>query len=322
MTRLHLSNSMQSLWMLFASFMFAIMGVCVKLASDIYSTSELVMYRGIAGVAFLFILVRLRGGSFRTSLPWHHLWRGAVGVTSLLLWFYAISELPLATATTLNYMAPIWIAAILFAAGLLRRRKKFEWGLSAAIVMSFAGVTLLLKPSVQADQWLAGLMGLGSGFLSALAYLAVKKLGQMGEPEYRVVFYFSLTGIVAGMLGAIAGPNFPGNDGVAWHAHSTTGVILLLGVGITATVAQMAMTRAYRLGNTLVTANLQYAGILFSSFWGFLIWDDRFDLTGWLGIAVILASGLTATYYNARNASPRNAKTPVAQANDPIATEV
>ncbi|MDB5729749.1 MAG: family transporter [Noviherbaspirillum sp.] len=313
---------MQSLWMLFASFLFAIMGVCVKLASDIYSTSELVMYRGVAGVLFLAVLVRLRGGTFRTSLPWHHLWRGMVGVTSLLLWFYAISELPLATATTLNYMAPIWFAAILFMAGLLRARKKFEWGLTAAIILSFIGVTMLLQPSIKSDQWLAGLMGLGSGFLSALAYLAVKKLGQMGEPEYRVVFYFSLTGIIAGMLGAVAGPGFPGNDDVTWHTHSLVGVILLLGIGVTATIAQMAMTRAYRLGNTLATANLQYAGILFSSFWGFLIWDDRFDLIAWLGIAVILISGVTATYYNTRNASPRTAKTPVAEANDPIATEV
>jgi S-adenosylmethionine uptake transporter len=318
---LHHSDSMQSLWMLFASFLFAIMGVCVKLASAMYSTSEIVMYRGIAGVVFLAVLVRLQGGTLRTALPWHHLWRGAVGVTSLGLWFYAISKLPLATATTLNYMAPIWIAAILFGVGLLRRQKKFEWGLTAAIVMSFVGVTLLLQPSIRADQWFSGLMGLTSGCLSALAYLQVKKLGQMGEPEYRVVFYFSLIGVGGGLLGAIAGPGFFGNDGVTWHAHSLTGVLLLLGVGITAVIAQMAMTRAYRLGNTLVTANLQYAGIIFSSFWGILIWDDSFDLIGWLGIAVILLSGLTATYYNTRNVSQRARKPSVAEANDPIASE-
>jgi S-adenosylmethionine uptake transporter len=313
---------MQSLWMLFASFLFAMMGVCVKLASAMYSTSEIVMYRGVAGVVFLAILVRLQGGTLRTALPWHHLWRGAVGVTALGLWFYAISKLPLATATTLNYMAPIWIAGILFGAGLLRRQKKFQWGLSAAIVMSFLGVTMLLQPSIQSDQWFSGLMGLASGFLSALAYLQVKKLGQMGEPEYRVVFYFSLTGIAGGLLGAVSGPGFLGNDQVTWHAHSLSGALLLLGVGITAVIAQMAMTRAYRLGNTLVTANLQYAGIIFSSFWGILIWDDKFSLIGWLGIAVILVSGVTATYYNTRNASSRAGKTSVAEANDPIATEI
>lgn len=312
---------MQSLWMLFASFMFAIMGVCVKLASDLYSTAEIVMYRGVTGVLFLAALIRLQGGTFKTPLPWHHVWRGVVGVTALWLWFYAIGKLPLATATTLNYMAPIWIAAILFAAGLWRGQKKFEWGVTAAILTSFIGVTMLLQPAFHADQWFSGLMGLCSGVLSAFAYLQVKKLGQMGEPEYRVVFYFSVTGIVAGLLGALAGPGFMGNDEVVWHAHSGIGIALLLGVGMTATVAQMAMTRAYRLGNTLVTANLQYTGIIFSSFWGILLWDDVLSWLGWLGIALILVSGLAATYYNTRSAAATGKKS-VAEANDPIASEL
>ena len=76
---------------------------------------------------------------------------------------------------------------------------------------------------------------------------------------------------------------------------------LLATIGVTATMAQMAMTRAYRLGKTLVTANLQYTGIVFSSFWGILIWGDLLSWLGWLGIIVILLSGLTATYYNTRN---------------------
>jgi S-adenosylmethionine uptake transporter len=312
---------MQSLWMLFASFMFAIMGVCVKLASASYSTSEIVMYRGIVGVFFLTGLIKLQGGTFKTPLPWHHLWRGAVGVTSLWLWFYAIGRLPLATASTLNYMAPIWIAAMLFGGGLLSGQKKFELGLTAAIGMSFIGVTMLLQPSIHADQWFSALMGLGSGILSAFAYLQVKKLGQMGEPEYRVVFYFSLAGIAAGALGALAGPGFMGNDDVTWHPHSGTGIALLLGVGLSATLAQMAMTRAYRLGNMLVTANLQYTGIIFSSFWGILIWGDVLSWLGWLGIAVILASGLTATYYNTRSVTAKAGRTSVAEVNDPIASE-
>jgi S-adenosylmethionine uptake transporter len=312
---------MPSLWMLFASFMFAIMGVCVKLASATYSTSEIVMYRGLVGAVFLTGLVRLQGGTFKTPLPWHHLWRGAVGVSSVWLWFYALGRLPLAAATTLNYMAPVWLAAILFAGGLLNGNKKFEWGLTSAIGFSFIGVTMLLQPSIQAELWFSALMGLGSGILSALAYLSVKKLGQMGEPEYRVVFYFSLAGVVAGFLGAIAGPGFLGNDGIAWHEHSAAGIALLLGMGVSATIAQMAMTRAYRLGNTLVTANLQYAGIIFSSFWGILLWDDVIGPLGWMGIAVIVVSGLAASYYNSRNATVRAAKTAAATANHPIATE-
>lgn len=219
---------------------------------------------------------------------------------------------------TLNYMSPIWIAAILFTTGWWRGQNRFEWGLAAAILFSFIGVTMLLQPSFQADQWFAGLVGLASGILSALAYLQVKKLGQMGEPEYRVVFYFSVTGLLAGLVGAFV----PGGTGIALDAHSLQGLALLLSIGVTATVAQMAMTRAYRLGKTLVTANLQYTGIVFSSFWGILIWGDVLTWTGWIGILVILASGLAATYYNARKTAAPSANRSVADANDPIATEV
>lgn len=311
---------MQSLWMLFASFAFSIMGVCVKLASSMYSTAEIVMYRGVVGVLFLFVLIRLRGGTFRTSLPWHHVWRGIVGVVALWLWFYSIGKLPLATGMTLNYMSPIWIAAILFSVGWWRGVNRFEWGLTIAILCSFAGVTLLLRPSFHADQWFAALVGLASGFLSALAYLQVRKLGQLGEPEYRVVFYFSATGLVAGLLGMLV--DSPNGAAALWHAHSAKGMALLLSIGVTATVAQMAMTRAYRLGKTLVTANLQYTGIVFASLWGILIWGDVLDWSGWAGLAIILASGSAATYYNTRKAAVPNSKVSVAEANDPIATEV
>lgn len=308
---------MQSLWMLFAAFTFAFMGVCVKLASSLYSTSEIVMYRGLIGSAILFTLMQAHRGTLKTRFPLQHLWRSIIGVISLWMWFYSISKLPLATAMTLNYTAPIWIAVILFAGNWWRDKQRFDWGMAAAILLSFIGVLLLLQPSVQTGQWWAGAVGLLSGIGSSLAYLQVRKLGRMGEPEYRVVFYFSATGAVAGLLGVLAGPTLA--DGVQWHPHSTKGALLLVTIGITAAVAQMAMTRAYRLGKALFTANLQYTGIVFSSIWGILIWNDVLGWSGWLGIAVILASGLAATFYNARMISRDAAgKTAV----DPIATEV
>lgn len=294
---------MQSLWMLFASFVFAIMGVCVKLASATSSTSEIVLCRGMVGMTLIYALVRLRGLSLKTSLPWHHAWRGFVGVTALWLWFFAIGRLPLATAMTLNYMAPIWIAAIVFTLGWWHRTRRFEWGLIAAIVSSFVGVALLLKPTIHAEQWVGGLTALISGFLSALAYIQVRKLGQLGEPEYRVVFYFSASGVLAGLISGLIDHWLQTGELQILHDLSATDIVLLLSIGVTATIAQIAMTRAYRYGAMLVTANLQYTGIVFSSLWGILIWGDRLDLYGWLGIAIILVSGIAATFYNARSSS-------------------
>jgi drug/metabolite transporter (DMT)-like permease len=182
--------------------------------------------------------------------------------------------------------------------------------------MSFVGVTLVLRPAVQLDEWLGAAAGVVSSIISAMAYMQVRRLGQMGEPEYRVVFYFSLMGAVTGMVGALTLER--GADGVAFHAHTRHGALLLLGAGVAALFAQMAMTRAYRVGKVLVVANLQYTGIIFSSIWGMIIWGDVFDWHVWLGMGVILASGVAATFYNTRS-TPRGAA--ITQT-DPIASEL
>ena len=301
--------------MLFASFAFSAMGAAVKLASGIYSTSEIVMYRGLVGTVMLLILVRLQRKSLRTAFAGAHLWRAFVGVVSLWLWFYAIGKLPLATAVTLNYMAPIWMAFFLLCAGWWQSKKHVEYPLIGAIAMSFIGVTLVLRPAIETEQWLGGLTGLLSSVLSALAYMQVRKLGQMGEPEYRVVFYFSLMTAAAGAFGAILESRPAG--GPTFTPHSAYGLLLLLAVGVSATMAQMAMTRAYRLGKVLVVANLQYTGIIFSSLWGMLLWGDAFTWPVWLGMGVILASGVAATFYNTRS-TPRGA---AVSTTDPIASE-
>ena len=275
------------------------------LASATSSTSEIVMCRGAVGMLLIFTLTRLNRQTLNTALPWHHAWRGFVGVSALWLWFFAIGSLPLATAMTLNYMAPIWIAAIVFTLGWWHKQRRFEWGLAAAVVTSFIGVALLLKPTIHAEQWLGGLLALISGFLSALAYIQVKKLGQLGEPEYRVVFYFSVSGVIAGLLGSLIDSHIRFGEFRLLHALSGRDWLLLATIGLTATIAQMAMTRAYRLGAMLVTANLQYTGIVFSSIWGILIWGDHLDRWGWIGMAIILASGVAATFYNARSSTKK-----------------
>jgi len=307
---------MPSLWMLFASFAFAAMGAGVKLASEFYTTSELLFYRGLFGFVILFAIVRHQGGTFSTPFPREHLFRSAVGVISLWLWFFAIGKLPLATAMTLNYMAPIWIAAGLFLAGWWSKTNTVEWPLVLAVGASFFGVTLVLQPAVETNQWLGGLAGIASSVISAVAYMQVRKLGQMGEPEYRVVFYFSLTTAVAGLVGVLAGDGAPGS--MPFHGHTAGGALLLVGIGAAALMAQMAMTRAYRVGKVLVVANLQYTGIVFSSLWGLALWGDRFGWHVWLGIGVILASGIAATFYNTR----KTAKGAVLEKTDPIASEL
>jgi S-adenosylmethionine uptake transporter len=291
---------MQSLWMLVAAALFALMGAGVKLASTHYAVSELVFFRSLVSVVMLLAYARVRGGVIATPVPWMHLRRGAVGVASLALWFYATTLLPLGTAMTLNYTSPLFLAAALTGFALAAGRR-IDHRLLAAVVAGFVGVALTLQPSFDRDHAVPALGGLLSGALSAVAYWHVRELGQLGEPEWRTVFYFSLTGTLLGGAAALV-------NGLAggFSAHTPRSVALLLGVGTSATLAQLAMTRAYARGRPLLTASLQYAAIVFASLLGVLVFDDRLPVQGWVGIGIILCSGLAATLVTrARNADDR-----------------
>ena len=110
---------MQALWMLLAAFFFATMAVCVKFASAYFNSAELVFYRGLLGMLFMWLVARSQHVALATRYPGMHAWRSLVGVVSLGAWFYAIGKLPLATAMTLNYMSSVWIAAFLVGGALL-----------------------------------------------------------------------------------------------------------------------------------------------------------------------------------------------------------
>ena len=86
-----------------------------------------------------------------------------------------------------------------------------------------------------------------------------------------------------------------------FHPIDLRGGLLLLGVGISATVAQLAMTRAYQRGKTLVSASLAYTTVIFASLFGMLLWNESLSLSAWLAIALIVASGLIATRFSRAN---------------------
>nr|WP_297529793.1 DMT family transporter [uncultured Roseateles sp.] len=288
------------LLMVLATLLFATMGVCVKLASAYYGAGEIVMYRGLVGTLFLFALSRAKGLSLKTSVPAMHFWRSLSGVIALSLWFFAISKLPLATAMTLNYMSSVWMALFLIGGAVLMGAAKVDPRLVVTVLLGFVGVGLVLQPAMEDQQVWHGLAGLASGMLSAMAYLQVTSLGRAGEPEFRIVFYFSMGGVVAGALTTIVAHG-------GWHGHTWTGAALLLAVGVLATAAQLLMTRAYGTGKPLVNASLQYLGIVFSALYGVLIFGDLLGLLSWIGILLIVVAGLGATLLRART-TPKDAQ--------------
>jgi S-adenosylmethionine uptake transporter len=281
-----------------ASFLFATMGVCVKFASAHYHPGEIVFYRGLVGALILGGLTRVSRGTLRTPVPMMHVWRSAVGVVSLMLWFYAIGGLPLATAMTLNYMSSVWMALFLIGGAVMLGSSRVDGRLVAAVLVGFAGVALVLRPTIDDRQLWYGLAGLLSGMLAALAYLQVTTLGRAGEPEYRIVFYFSVGGMVAGAATMIA-------HGA--HGHTPLGLALLLAIGMLATAAQLLMTRAYAIGRTLSNASLQYLGIAFAFVYGVLLFHDPVTASALAGMVLIVAAGLAANLLRT-GATPADAR--------------
>ncbi|MGV3572132.1 MAG: DMT family transporter [Ramlibacter sp.] len=291
---------MQALWMLAASFLFATMAVCIKVASAWFNTSELVFYRGLIGMLLMGLWARSRREPLATRYPGMHAWRSLVGVMSLGAWFYAIAHMPLATAMTLNYMSSVWVAAFLVGGALVAWNPRAgaplpagQGALVATVLAGFAGVVLMLRPTLGQDQMFAGIVGLLSGMLSAFAYLQVMALGKLGEPESRIVFFFALASALGGGAGMLV-------EGLSdWHWRAG---LWLLPVGVFAALGQLCMTRAYSQGATLVVANLQYSGIVFGALYSLLLFGDDLPLSGWAGMALIVASGIAATVLRARAA--------------------
>jgi S-adenosylmethionine uptake transporter len=292
---------MQAVWMILSAFLIASMGVCVKFASEHFNSAELVFYRGVVSIAFMSVYARVHGTTLRTIYPAMHAWRSVIGVMSLSAWFYAIAHLPLATAMTLNYMSGVWIAAFLVGGALMLgkpgRKGPNQGPLVLAILASFAGVVMLLRPAMDQNQSFAGLVGLLSGLGAAFAYMQVMAISRLGEPEIRTVFYFAVGTAVAGALGmALTGMS-------AWNWWDA---LWLPPIGILASLGQLAMTKAYSMsknhGGTLMVANLQYSGIVFAALYSLVLFGDNIPLMGWAGMALIIVSAVAATMLRARAA--------------------
>ena len=287
------SSTAAAAWLVVGStFLFATMGVCVKLASADYPPGELVFFRSLIGALLMLVVARWQRGTVRTRVPGMHFWRCIAGVVSLCLWFYSIGGLPLATAMTLNYMSSVWMALFLIGGAIVVGSARVDGRLIATVLVGFLGVGLILRPTIEEQQLWHGLMGLLSGVIAATAYLQVSALGRIGEPEYRIVFWFSVGGTLAGGLSLFW---------TGMHVNSWRGAGLMLAIGLLAGIAQLMLTRAYAIGRTLVNASLQYLGIAWSFAFGVLLFGDKVTAIAIAGMLLIAGAGLSATLLRSRN---------------------
>jgi len=265
--------------MLVAAIGFGVMGALVKLGSPKFSNAELVFYRSIFGLISIYGYIAYHKLPLRTPVLGKQVSRAVVGLISLALFFYAIAHLPLATAITLNYTSALFLAAL--TPFLLHEKPKPI--LLGTILLGFLGIALLLKPSFSSQNMLAGALGLQSGFGASMAYVHVKQLGALHEPDWRTVFYFTCISTVISGLWML----FDHFSALAWQD-----LPLLLGLGVSATIGQLAMTRAYRTGNTLIVASLAYTTVIFATLLGVIFWQETLSASEYIAIGMIILSGM------------------------------
>ncbi len=277
-------------YMLIASFTFAIMGAFAKLSSEHMSSLEVVFFRNLAGVILIGLAVMKKPLVNRGGKPWLLFFRGFMGFTALLAFFYNIANIPLGDAMTFSKTSPIFTA--IFAWMFLQEKLSLKaWG---AIGIGFVGIVLITQPTgVGFSKYDA--LGIFSGVGAALAYTSIRELQNyydtraivlsfMGVGTLGPIVLFILSAYIKVdeldfMLGEFIMPS-----GVVWF--------YVIGMGVFATISQLLMTKAYGETKAGIVGAVSYSNIVFSIIVGVLLGDALPSSVTIFGIVLIIFAGV------------------------------
>jgi len=250
---------------------FSSMGVLVKWAGGEIPAIEQVFFRGLVGMAILGTMAWRRGVDLRGRNHRLLLLRGLVGTAALILFFHAVTRIPVAEAVLLNQATPIFVLPM--AAWLLKERIGWRHWLLAAVALG--GVTLVLRPGFGGFN-LPGMLALLSAAFAAVAYITVRRLAG-SESSLTIVFWFTAISTL------VSAPLM-----LPWFAvPSPAALAALVGIGVLATAGQLLLTLAYRHGEAGRLAVLGSLGALFGAGWDLLLWGHVPD--GWTAAGGIVA---------------------------------
>jgi drug/metabolite transporter (DMT)-like permease len=265
------------LFMLLSALMSSLLHVGVRIIGARLPIIEIVFLRTTLTMALtLPLVVRPGQSAWRTSAPGLQLLRGAVGVCSMFLWYYALSSMPLGDAATLGQTTAIWVvigAAAWFGEAVGAAR----W---LAVLAGMAGAVIVLKPG-------AGIVGapalaaIASSALWALSLLMAKGLARH-DSSLTIAFYQPLT---IAPLAAVAAIPF-------WVQPAAMEWLLLLGLAVTAGIGNYCTVHALRLADASITMPVDYTKLLWTTAWGYLLFQEFPELSTWAGAALILAASL------------------------------
>lgn len=256
------------------------MAVLVKLASDAgVHLGEIMFWRQTLAVPVVLAWVIAGPGlaSLATKRIGAHIRRSAMGLTSMSFYMGSITLLPLAEATTLGFTTPIF--ATILAALILK--EKVGLHRVAAVVAGFIGVLVIVQPGNSHIPPTGALVGIIAAVMVAVISLQIRDLGRTeGAPT--TVFWFSTLSVVP--LGLLL-PFFI-------TPHDMTEWLLLAGIGTLGGIGQIGLTAALRLAPVSTVIAMDYISLLWTSLFGWLLWNHVPGVSTWIGAAIIITSGL------------------------------
>ena len=259
-------------YMLVAVLFFAAMNVLIKFIPRIGAV-EIVFFRSI--VSFLisfFMLQRLNVSIWGNKKKWLII-RGIAGSLGLLLFFSTIKEMPLGSAVAIQYLSPIF-TSVLGVFIVKERVYSIQW---VFFLVSFAGVLLIQGFDPRVTQFQLGI-GVCSALASGMAYNSIRKL-KLSEHPLVIIFYFPLITIPLTSVYLL----FTG-----WTTPTIFEVFVLLLIGLATQFAQYFMTKAYQLEELSKVSSVQYVGIVFALFFGFVLFNESYTLKSFVGIVIVL----------------------------------
>jgi len=268
-----------ALTMLAAVAVFSSMDAGLKLLSAHYPPFQVAALRGGASLPLVLAwALSTAGARSLLHVRWPlHLLRGAIGVAMMASFVYALRTLPLATAYSIFFIAPLLITA-LSVPFLGERVGPRRW---IAIAVGLLGVVVLLRPSGEGMLSLAAIAVLLAALMYAVSAITVQLLARTDSTQAMVVWVMVLMTVGAG---AIAAPH--------WVAIRPADLWLVAGVGVAGAIGQYAITEAFRLGEASLLAPLEYTALVWGVVLDATLWGVLPDSITWVGAAIIIASGL------------------------------
>ena len=279
------------LFMFFAGLLSAVNGALAKMLGTDMSALEIVFFRNIFGVTFIMIALyhtrpTLAGGNIKLLI-----WRGLFGFSAMLFFFYTITKIPLGEAITLNKTSPLFVSILAF---ILLKEKLTPIGIFSLLI-GFTGVVLITKPFGM-DVGLPHLLGLLGGLLAAAAYTTIRKIKHIYDSRV-IVLSFMGTGVIIPFFLFLISEYYapPQLDFLLSKFILPTDPkiwLLLFFMGITATISQWLLTKAYSATAAGIIGIVSYIIIPFSILFGTVLGDSVPDIYTMIGIGLIVLAGL------------------------------